>query len=111
MDIEEGFSPIERAATMSIACENRAAFRAAKRSSGDDYFLVQPNTSVLLVTLLLVQCCIQLFNKTRRGCDIKYLQNIMPGTLFVYRCATHQLGMSNELFYGQNTAVFMYLKI
>jgi hypothetical protein len=35
MDIEEGFSPIERAATMSIACENRAAFRAAKRSSGN----------------------------------------------------------------------------
>jgi hypothetical protein len=27
MDIEEGFSPIERAATMSIACENCAAFR------------------------------------------------------------------------------------
>jgi hypothetical protein len=25
-------SPIERVATMSIACENRAAFRAAKRS-------------------------------------------------------------------------------
>jgi hypothetical protein len=27
MDIEEGFSPIERAATMFIACENRADFR------------------------------------------------------------------------------------
>jgi hypothetical protein len=26
-DIEEGFSPIERAATMSIACGNRASFR------------------------------------------------------------------------------------
>jgi hypothetical protein len=35
MDIEEGFSPIERAATMSIACENRAAFHAAKSSSGN----------------------------------------------------------------------------
>jgi hypothetical protein len=35
MDIEEGFSPIDRASTMSIACENRAAFRAAKRSSGN----------------------------------------------------------------------------
>jgi hypothetical protein len=30
MDIEEVFSPIERAATMSIACENRAAFRRRK---------------------------------------------------------------------------------
>jgi hypothetical protein len=35
MDIEEGFSPIERAATMSIACANRAAFRAIKHSSGN----------------------------------------------------------------------------
>jgi hypothetical protein len=33
--IEEGFGPIERAATMSIAYENRAAFRSAKRSSGN----------------------------------------------------------------------------
>jgi hypothetical protein len=31
MDIEEGIGPIERAATMSIACENRVVFRAAKR--------------------------------------------------------------------------------
>jgi hypothetical protein len=31
MDIEEGFSPIERAATVSIACENRAAFRLPRR--------------------------------------------------------------------------------
>jgi hypothetical protein len=31
--IEEGFSPIERAATMSIACENRAAFRFPDRKT------------------------------------------------------------------------------
>jgi hypothetical protein len=37
MVIEEGFSPIERAATMSIACVTArlSAFRAAKRSSGN----------------------------------------------------------------------------
>jgi hypothetical protein len=33
MDIEEGFSPIERVATMSIACENRAAFRFPSRKT------------------------------------------------------------------------------
>jgi hypothetical protein len=33
MDIEEGFSPIEQAATMSIACENRAAFRFPRRKT------------------------------------------------------------------------------
>jgi hypothetical protein len=33
MDIEEGFSPIERAATMSIACENRADFRFLRRKT------------------------------------------------------------------------------
>jgi hypothetical protein len=32
-DIEEGFSPIERAATMSIACENRASFRFPHRKA------------------------------------------------------------------------------
>jgi hypothetical protein len=37
MDIEEGFSLIERAATMSIVCETvrLSAFRAAKRSRGN----------------------------------------------------------------------------
>jgi hypothetical protein len=33
MDIEEGFSPIKRAATMSNACENRAAFRFPRRKT------------------------------------------------------------------------------
>jgi hypothetical protein len=33
MDIAEGISPIERAATMSIACENRAAFRFPRRKT------------------------------------------------------------------------------
>jgi hypothetical protein len=33
MDIEEGFSPIERAATMSIACESRTAFRFSRRKT------------------------------------------------------------------------------
>jgi hypothetical protein len=33
MDIEEVFSLIERAATMSIACENRAAFRFPRRKT------------------------------------------------------------------------------
>jgi hypothetical protein len=33
MDIEEGFSPIERAVTVSIACENRAAFRFPRRNT------------------------------------------------------------------------------
>jgi hypothetical protein len=33
MDIEEDFSPIERAATMSFACENRAAFRYPRRKT------------------------------------------------------------------------------
>jgi hypothetical protein len=33
MDIGEGFSPIEGAATMSIACENRAAFRFPRRKT------------------------------------------------------------------------------
>jgi hypothetical protein len=33
MDIEEGFSPVERAATMSIACENCAAFRFPRRKT------------------------------------------------------------------------------
>jgi hypothetical protein len=32
-DIEEGFSSIERAATMSIACENRAALRSPRRKT------------------------------------------------------------------------------
>jgi hypothetical protein len=30
MDIEEGFSPIEGAATMPYACENGAAFRTPR---------------------------------------------------------------------------------
>jgi hypothetical protein len=33
MDIEEGISPIERAATTSIACENRAVFRFPRRKT------------------------------------------------------------------------------
>jgi hypothetical protein len=33
MDIEEDFSPIERAATMSFACENRTAFRFPRRKT------------------------------------------------------------------------------
>jgi hypothetical protein len=33
MDIEEGFRPTERAATISIACENRAAFRFPHRKT------------------------------------------------------------------------------
>jgi hypothetical protein len=33
MEVEEGFSPIERAATTSIACENRAAFRFMRRKT------------------------------------------------------------------------------
>jgi hypothetical protein len=33
MDIEEGFCPIERVATMSIACENSAAFRFPRRKT------------------------------------------------------------------------------
>jgi hypothetical protein len=37
MDIEEGFSPIERAATMSSACENRAAFRFPRRKTEPDH--------------------------------------------------------------------------
>jgi hypothetical protein len=34
MDIKEGFSPIERAATMSIAIENRAASAFGEAKTG-----------------------------------------------------------------------------